>query len=191
MALRKYSMGLAAQMSLLFGFLTAIDAALGCFPSVRVPFAANVAFLYAFNVRSSVFSILPSPKTEGRKVTDEQKGTQEYNKRNIPKWTPPGIAFVLGWPLLTFGLRAITGAMVIQASGHRYATAAIMSLMLHFSVGNLWNTVYVFVCSHVSWFAIFTDIELIVLMLNSFANSSVAMWSEDWGAPWCSFTPCG
>jgi tryptophan-rich sensory protein len=190
-ALTKWSVGIAAQMSLLFGFLAAIDAALGCFPSVKVPFAANVAFLYAFNLRSSVFSILPSSKNEGRKIKDEDKGTQEYNKRNIPKWTPPGIAFVLGWPLLTFGLRAVTGAMVVQASGHRYATAAIMSLMLHFSVGNLWNTVYVFVCSRVSWFTSFTDIELIALMLNTFAISTVAMWSDVWGAPWCSSTPCG
>ena len=127
--------------ALLFGFLAAIDAALGFFPSVTVPFAVNVAFLYAFNLRSSLFSILPSSKNEGRKITDRDKGTQEYKKRNIPKWTPPGIAFVLGWPLLTFGLRAVTGAMVVQASGGRYATAAIMSLMLHFSVGNIWNTV--------------------------------------------------
>jgi len=140
-ALAKYSVGLAAQMSLLFGFLAAIDAALVRFPSVGVPFAANVAFMYAFSLKSSLFSILPSSKNEGRKITDEDKGTQEYNKRNIPKWTPPGIAFVFGWPLLTFGLRAVTGAMVIRASGGRYATTAIMSLMLHFSVGNLWNTV--------------------------------------------------
>ena len=60
-----------------------------------------------------------------------------------------------------------------------------MSLMLHFSVGNLWNTVYVFVCSRVSWFTSFTDIELIALMLNTFAISTVAMWSDVWGAPWC------
>ena len=143
-ALAKYSVGLAAQMSFLFGFLAAIDAVLVCFPSVEVPFAANVAFLYSFNLKSSLFSILPSSKIEGRKITDKDKGTQEYNQRNVPKWTPPGIAFVFGWPLLTFGLRAVTGAMVVQASGGRYATPAIMSLMLHLSVGNLWNTVCVF-----------------------------------------------
>ena len=151
-ALAKYSVGLAAQTSLLFGFLSAIDAVLARFPAVEVPFAANAAFLYAFNLRSSLFSILPSSKIEGRKITDKDKGTQEYNKRNVPKWTPPGIAFVFGWPLLTFGLRAFTGAMVVQASGGRYATPAIMSLMLHLSVGNLWNTAYVFcVRSRVSW----------------------------------------
>lgn len=185
-ALAKYSVGLAAQMSLLYGFLAAIDAVLVCFPSVKVPFAANVAFLYAFNLKSSLLSILPSSKNEPRKITDKDKGTQEYNKRNVPKWTPPGIAFVLGWPLLTFGLRAITGAMVVQASGGRYATAAIMSLMLHFSFGNLWNTVYVLcVLFHVSWvyFCSCTGIELSVLMLNIFANPTGAMWSDVWGSP--------
>ena len=133
-ALGKYSVGLVAQVSLLFGFLTAIDQILAhhYFSSVKVPFAANVIFLYVFNLKSSLFSILPSSSSEER-----------YTKRNRPSWTPPGIAFVFGWPLLTFGLRAYTGAMVVQASGGRYASAALMSLMLHFSVGNLWNTVYV------------------------------------------------
>lgn len=140
-ALFKYSVGLATQVSLLFGFFTAVDRILAHFPSVKVPFVANVIFLYAFSLRSSLFSILPNTNSdsEGSKLTEE--GNQEYNKRNIPSWTPPGIAFVLGWPLLTFGLRAVTGAMVVQASGGQYASPAIMSLMLHLSLGNLWNTV--------------------------------------------------
>lgn len=140
-ALGKYSVGVATQLSLLFGFFTALDRILAHFSSVEVPFVANVIFLYAFNVRSSLFSILPNTNRdgEGRKLTEE--GNPEYNKRNIPSWTPPGIAFVFGWPLLTFGLRAVTGAMVVQASGGRYASPAIMSLMLHLSLGNLWNTV--------------------------------------------------
>jgi len=197
-ALAKYSMGLAAQMSLLFGFLSSIDAALIRFP-VGVPFAANVAFMYAFSLKSSLFSILPSSRVEGRKITDEDKGTQEYNKRNVPKWTPPGIAFVFGWPLLTFGLRAVTGAMVVRASGGRYATAAIMSLMLHFSVGNLWNTVCVSLCAltvHgvalcMHEYGLFADVELLVLLSNVVANRAGATWSGVSGAPWCSSMRCG
>ena len=197
-ALAKYSVGLAAQMSLLFGFLSSIDAALIRFP-VGVPFAANVAFMYAFSLKSSLFSILPSSRVEGRKITDEDKGTQEYNKRNVPKWTPPGIAFVFGWPLLTFGLRAVTGAMVIRASGGRYATTAIMSLMLHFSVGNLWNTVCVSLCAlTVHGFALcmyeygpFADVDLVVLLSNLVANRAGATWSDAWESPCCSSTRCG
>lgn len=129
-ALCKYSAGIVTQMSLLFGLFTALDRILAHFSSFRVPFAANVLFLYAFNLKSSFFSILPSSSSEER-----------YTKRNVPSWTPPGIAFVLGWPLLTFGLRAVTGAMVVRAGGGTYASAALMSLMLHLCVGNLWNTV--------------------------------------------------
>lgn len=138
-ALGKYSVGLAGQVSLLFGFLAAVDKILARFSSVKVPFWANVIFLYAFNLKSSLFSLLPNSISEGRKLTDG--GNEEYNERSIPSWTPPGIAFVFGWPLLTFGLRAVTGAMVVQASAGRYATPAIISLMFHLSVANLWNTV--------------------------------------------------
>jgi len=137
-ALVKYSVGLAGQLSLLFGFLTGMDKILAHYSSLKVPFAANVVFLYLFNLKSSLFSILPNSMSERRKLKQEN---WEYNKRNIASWTPPGIAFVFGWPLLTFGLRAVTGAMIVEASGGRYAVPAIMSLMLHLAIGDLWNTV--------------------------------------------------
>jgi len=143
-ALIKYPLGLAAQTALMFGFLTGIDKMLAYFspPLMKpLPFVVNFVFLYAFNLKSSFFSILPNKKSDGRKLNQEN---WEYNKRNIPSWTPPGIAFVFGWPLFTFGLRAFTGAMIVQSTGGRFASPAIMSLMLHFCMGNLWNTAYVF-----------------------------------------------
>lgn len=146
-ALIKYPVAVAVQLSLMFGFFTGIDKVVAHY-SLKVPFALNCVFLYSFNLKSSLFSIMPNKKSDGRKLTQEN---WEYNQRKQPSWTPPGFAFVIGWPLLTFGLRAFTGAMVVKASG-KYATAAIMSLMLHLSTGNLWNTVYVsmsilFLCS--------------------------------------------
>jgi len=137
-ALVKYSIGLTGQLSLLFGFFSGIDKILAHYPSIQIPFVVNVIFLYLFNLKSSLFSILPNSKNERRKLNQEN---WEYNKRKVASWTPPGIAFVFGWPLLTFGLRAVTAAMVVEASGGRYASRAIMSLMLHLSIGNLWNTV--------------------------------------------------
>jgi len=138
-ALVKYPVGLAGQLFLLFGFFTGIDKILAHYSLLsRVPFAVNVVFLYLFNLKSSLFSTLPVSKSEGRKLKQEN---WEYNKRKVASWTPPGIAFVFGWPLLTFGLRAVTGAMIVKASGGRYGTRAIMSLMLHLSIGDLWNTV--------------------------------------------------
>lgn len=137
-ALVKYPVGLAVQMALMFGFLTGVDKTVAHF-SLKIPLAVNFLFLYAFNLKSSLFSIFPQKKSDGRKMKQEN---WEYNKRNKPSWTPPGLAFVFGWPLLTFGLRAFTGAMVVKSIGS-YANPAIMSLMLHLGIGNLWNTVYV------------------------------------------------
>jgi len=134
----KYPVGLAGQWSLLFGLFHTIDTVRSrYYPSLHPPFLLNVAFLYFFNLKASVFSLLPNSKDERLKleVTPELR-----EKRKVPKWTPPGVAFVLGWPLLTFGLRAVTGAMVVTASGGVWATPAIGSLMLHLAVGDLWNT---------------------------------------------------
>jgi len=136
-ALVKYPVGLAGQLLLVFGFFTGIDTILAHYSSLKVPFLANVVFLYLFKLKYSLFSLLPNSMSERRKITQE---AQFREKRKVPSWTPPGIAFVFGWPLLTFGLRAVTGAMVVKVSGGLYATPAIMSLMLHLSVGNLWNT---------------------------------------------------
>ena len=139
----KYPIGLAGQLLLLFGLFTGIDALLALPSSpltTKVPFAINVVFLYMFNVKSSLFSLLPNSPREQRKLQLED-GQRE--QRKVASWTPPGLAFVLGWPVLTFGLRAITGAMIVAASGGRYATPALLSLMLHLVVGDLWNTVYV------------------------------------------------
>lgn len=134
-ALVKYAVGLAAQMSLMFGFLTGLDKAISHY-ALKVPFAVNVILFYAFNLKASLFSILPSRRSDGLKMSQEKWA---YNERNRPSWTPPGFAFVLGWPLLTFGLRAYTGAIVVQSLGS-YANPAIMSLMLHFGIGTLWST---------------------------------------------------
>ena len=134
-ALVKYTFGLATQMSLMFGFLTGIDKVIERY-ALKVPFAIDFLFFYAFNLKSSLFSILPSRRSDGLKLSQEKWA---YNQRNRPRWTPPGFAFVLGWPLLTFGLRAYTSTMVVRSLGS-YANPAIMSMMLHFCIGTLWNT---------------------------------------------------
>lgn len=138
-ALVKYPVGLGVQMALIFGFLKGVDKIVSYY-SLKIPFGLSMIFLYAFNLKSSLFSIFPQKKTDGQKLTQEN---WEYNKRRKPSWTPPGLAFVFGWPLLTFGLRAFTGAMVVKSLGGTYANPAIMSLMLHLGIASLWNTVYV------------------------------------------------
>lgn len=128
-AIGKYGTALAIQLSLIFGLLTGIDKMLARF-AIKIPFYANVIFFYLFNLKTSIFLPLPSKR--------EQKDW-EYQERQKPSWTPPGVVFAIMWPLFVFGLRAFTAAMVTEATGV-YASAPVMSLMLHLAVGTLWNT---------------------------------------------------
>lgn len=133
-AVTKYAVSLAMQMGLIFGLLTGIDMAMARFDIMKkIPLWANAIFFYAFNLKTGLFSPLPS-----------QSGSQtkewEYQKRNKPSWTPPGWVFAVMWPLFVFGTRAVTAAVVAQKTG-LYANSAIMALMFHLCIGSLWNTV--------------------------------------------------
>lgn len=135
-AVCKWVTSLTVQTAAAMGVLAMIDSLLARF-SLKVPFYANVAFFYFFNLTTSAFSLLPNRGKEQQKL---EQADWEYNKRRRPGWTPPAFVFVLMWPLFVFGLRAVTAAMVVQASGI-YATPAIGTLMLHLGFGNLWNSV--------------------------------------------------
>lgn len=133
-ALAKYAMSLAVQMGLIFGLFTGIDKVLSHYDFLKkIPLWANAIFFYAFNLKASLFSPLPS---KGDSDTKEW----EYQKRNRPSWTPPGWVFAVMWPLFVFGTRAVTAAAVVQKTG-LYANSAIMALMFHLCIGSLWNTV--------------------------------------------------
>ena len=58
----------------------------------------------------------------------------------MPSWTPPGPVFPIVWLLIIGPLRAFTSAMVYNTVG-LYACPAILSLALHLSIGDTWNTV--------------------------------------------------
>ena len=91
-ALTKYSVGLVVQLSLMFGLFTGIDKIVSSF-QWKVPFLVHFLFLYGFNLKASVFSILPNKRSSEEKL---EQSNWEYNKRKKPSWTLPGIAFVLG-----------------------------------------------------------------------------------------------
>lgn len=133
-AIGKWLASLTFQMSLIFGLLSGIDKLMAPY-FIRIPLT-NFLFFYAFNLRTSVFSLLP---TNAR--VERQKLSNNKMERKRPSWTPPGIVFAIMWPLFVFGLRAATASMVVASSDGKYATPAIMSLMLHFGIGSLWNTV--------------------------------------------------
>ena len=136
-AMLKYPAGITAQMLLILGVLTSIDLIMGRL-SLKIPLWFNALFFYFFNLKTSVFSILPNKRSDKRKITQED---WEYNKRIKPSWTPPGVVFGIMWPLFTFGLRAVSAAMIVKNSAGKFATSTLMSLMLHIGFGNFWNTV--------------------------------------------------
>jgi hypothetical protein len=134
-AIGKYGLGLGIQLSLIFGFFSAADTALTKLFSVdisAIPVWVNAIVFYFLNLNTSFFSPLPSRR-------DTNQTGWEYQKRNRPFWTPPGWVFAVMWPLFVFGTRAVTAAIIVQSVG-KYANAAIMALMLHLAVANLWNT---------------------------------------------------
>ena len=135
----KYTIGLTVQMVLLYGFLGVVDYVVAS-TFLTIPFGVNFLLLYVFNLQTSVFSILKQTKGSERKKLSKEASVR-YDRKIVPTWTPPPIAFVLGWPILTFGLRAYTAAMIVEQCHGRYATVPILALMLHLCLGSVWNTV--------------------------------------------------
>ncbi|KAG7343996.1 TspO/MBR family protein [Nitzschia inconspicua] len=135
-AIGKWTIAYMGQLGLVYGFLWCLDKLVSRF-NLPLPYYATIPFFYSFNLKTSIFSLLPNKKLKSQKMT---QGDWEYNKRKKPSWTPPGFVFALMWPLFVFGLRATTAAMVLAKTG-KFACLPIMVLMSHLSVGNLWNTV--------------------------------------------------
>ena len=132
-ALSKYTFALTVQMVLIFGLLTGIDKAMAWYnyDTSMIPLWVNGIFFYIFNLKTSLFSPLPNR-------SDQEKW--EYQTRKRPSWTPPGWVFAVMWPFFVFGTRAVTASMMVQKTG-LYANSAVMALMFHLCVANLWNTV--------------------------------------------------
>ena len=128
-AMAKYGIGMGVQLSLIYGVFVALDRLLAKFWNHPIPIWANAVFFYLFNANTGMFSPLAKKHVKPK--------PQSFVK---PSWTPPGWVFAIMWPLVVFGLRAITAAMIVQASHGVYATSTIMALMFHLSFGNLWNT---------------------------------------------------
>jgi tryptophan-rich sensory protein len=133
-AIGKYVVALVTQMGLLTGLFAGMDK-LVALTSFKVPFALNFVMFYTLALKSRVFNPLsnrrPQPKT---------KEIEGEVQRKMPSWTPPGFIFPIVWLLLIGPLRAATTAMIYQTTGS-YANQAILSLMLHLSIGDVWNTV--------------------------------------------------
>jgi tryptophan-rich sensory protein len=132
--LGKYFLSLCVQMGLITSTFKGLDK-LVSLTSIKIPFALNVVMFYFMALKSRVFNPLsnrrPLPKTK------EVEGGEQ---RKMPTWTPAGFVFPIVWLLLIGPLRAVTSSMIYKASGS-YVNKAILSLMLHLSIGDIWNTI--------------------------------------------------
>jgi benzodiazapine receptor len=135
-AVIKYGAALVTQLALFYGLFTGLDMIIAALGIVKVPFAVNCILFYATALKSRVFNPLPNNRPQPKTLeTDGQK-----QQRVMPSWTPPGVVFPIVWLLLIAPLRAATSAMVYQTT-LSYADPAIMALILHLSIGDIWNTI--------------------------------------------------
>jgi len=134
-AILKYAGALAIQMGLFVALFKGLDMAVAA-SGIQVPFAANCAFFYFFSLKSRVLNPLKNsrPNVSTKEIKDAEQ-------RKMPSWTPPGFIFPIVWLLLIGPLRAATTALIYSVNGGVYASAAILSLMLHLSIGDIWNTI--------------------------------------------------
>lgn len=136
-AIIKYGGALAVQVGLIFAGFSGLDKIVEL-TSIHVPFAANFILFYFMALKSRVFNPLANDRP--RPDTMETDETEKEAKRIMPSWTPPGFVFPIVWLLIIGPIRAATSAMVYNQT-LSYAHPAIMALMLHLSIGDVWNTI--------------------------------------------------
>lgn len=141
-AIAKYTGAIAAQMALIAGLFTGIDALVAA-TSVQIPFPAAFAFFFVFALKSRIFNPMSNqrPKPATKEIEDEGSAEAAAEPpRNMPEWTPPGIFFPIMWVLIIGPLRAFSSALLVTG-GTSFASPAILALMLHLSIGDTWNTI--------------------------------------------------
>ncbi|KAG7368341.1 TspO/MBR family protein [Nitzschia inconspicua] len=150
-AILRYGAAFVIQMTLIAGVFSGLDALMSIFkisPS-KIPMAINVVLFYGFALKSRVLNPLDNqrPQTATKEIKgDSQVGSSSDSSvdspppRTMPSWTPPGFVFPIVWLLIIGPLRAVSSSLVYQATG-RYFSTAIMSLMAHLTIGDIWNTI--------------------------------------------------
>jgi translocator protein len=119
-ALVKYGTASVIQLSLISLFFFGIDSLLAVSTKASqstLPAPLTWMICYAFSLKSAGF-----------------------RDRKMPTWTPPGPVFPIVWLLIIAPLRATSSTMIVQSLG-KYFTIPLMSLMLHLSCGDIWNTI--------------------------------------------------
>ena len=138
-AITKYGIALVTQLSLIAGFFYALDTALPLAGMSTLPSTVTWFMCYVFSLKSRFFNPLNNKRPDRKKATEEGE-SDGFMDRNQPSWTPPGVTFPIMWLLIVGPLRA-TSSMMIVNSMDGYLSIPLMSLMLHLSCGDIWNTI--------------------------------------------------
>jgi tryptophan-rich sensory protein len=91
---------------------------------------------YITSLKSRVYN----PLNNSRPKLVKEDVVKGFNDRIMPKWTPPGFIFPIVWLLIVSPLRATASTMIVQAKAS-FLNLPLLSLMLHLSVGDVWNTI--------------------------------------------------
>jgi benzodiazapine receptor len=134
-AVLKYAVALTTELGLFYGIFTGLDKVVAS-TGVEIPVAVNFIFFYFCALKSRVLNPLLNKRPQPRNLETDDAAP----KRVMPSWTPPGVIFPIMWLLIIGPMRAASSVMVYQAAG-TYANPAILSLMLHLSIGDVWNTI--------------------------------------------------
>mmetsp|Transcript_7387 Transcript_7387/g.10488 ORF Transcript_7387/g.10488 Transcript_7387/m.10488 type:complete len:314 (+) Transcript_7387:144-1085(+) len=141
-ALLKYGSSIAIQMSIITALFAGLDALIGVVGlEDGLPFPAVLALFYGFSLKSRVFNPLNNQRPNRDQAMTEEGKTQGFRDRVMPSWTPPGVTFPIMWLLVIGPIRAYTSTLIYQANGHHLCDVTILALMLHLSMGDVWNTI--------------------------------------------------
>ena len=136
-AIAKWGLALGTQLSLLALVMRALDKITA---GLSLPAPAVFAFFYFFLLKTRIFNPLSNqrPRTKNLETTAD-----DSSRRNMPKWTPPGVVFPIMWLLIIGPLRAAAATMIYfqQSPVSSFANPVLMTLLLHLSVGDIWNTI--------------------------------------------------
>lgn len=133
-ALGKYAFAVTTQMAIFYALFSGVDYVVNL-ANLQVPFAVNCVVFWFVALKSRVLNPLNNTRPQPANLE-----APDAEQRNMPSWTPPGVVFPIMWILIIGPIRAATTAMVYSVTGC-YAHAAILSLMLHLSIGDVWNTI--------------------------------------------------
>jgi len=138
-AITKYTVATVTQLGLFASFFSLLDTALTAIGKSVLPTPITWLLFYATSLKSRVFNPLNNKRPSREKALSEE-GSPGFRDRIMPKWTPPGFVFPIMWLLIISSLRATSSTIVVNSTG-RYLNTAIMTLILHLTCGDVWNTI--------------------------------------------------